>query len=121
MIPIVPHDDSLWMADGLCRRRGAGDLWFPEKGANVIATARKAKDICAMCPVQNRCLDWALAYDEQFGIWGGVNMTQTKVRDRQKMRDDRQVALLADAQARRDALLVCPGDRRRNRGKGETA
>ena len=118
MMPIIPNDDSMWMADGLCRQPGAGDLWFPDMGAGMTTTVRKAKETCGVCPVRERCLDWALAYDEQFGIWGGVNMTQTKLRHRQAMRRERQVALLAQRQ-RADTLLHCAGDKRRNRAKGD--
>jgi WhiB family redox-sensing transcriptional regulator len=28
--------------------------------------------ICARCPVQGECLDYALDHDERFGVWGGV-------------------------------------------------
>ena len=33
--------------------------------------AAPAKLLCAACPVRQRCLDYALEYEE-FGIWGGA-------------------------------------------------
>lgn len=32
-----------------------------------------AKDVCATCPVRQKCLDRAMLNDEQYGIWGGLN------------------------------------------------
>ena len=34
---------------------------------------RKAKAICASCPVRVECLEYALRIREQHGIWGGLN------------------------------------------------
>ena len=33
---------------------------------------RTAKGICWLCPVKRECLEWALATDQQAGIWGGL-------------------------------------------------
>jgi hypothetical protein len=57
-----------WMGDAACAEIG-GDEWFPDKGGST----REAKRICARCPVRAECLDYALAHDERFGIWGGVS------------------------------------------------
>ncbi|MGH3666030.1 MAG: WhiB family transcriptional regulator [Egibacteraceae bacterium] len=45
------------------------DTFFPEKGGST----REAKRICAGCPVRVECLEYALANDERFGIWGGLS------------------------------------------------
>jgi hypothetical protein len=34
---------------------------------------RKAKAICAQCPVRTECLDYALSRPEKYGTWGGLN------------------------------------------------
>ena len=34
---------------------------------------RKAKSICAQCPVRLDCLAWALSVRAEFGVWGGLN------------------------------------------------
>ena len=34
---------------------------------------REAKRICTGCPVRDECLEYALANDERFGIWGGLS------------------------------------------------
>lgn len=33
----------------------------------------EAKAVCRRCPVQQRCLDTAMARGERHGIWGGMN------------------------------------------------
>ena len=38
-----------------------------------IRTERKAKAVCGRCPVQGRCLQFALESRTEFGIWGGLN------------------------------------------------
>ena len=45
------------------------DTFFPEKGGST----REAKRICAGCEVRTDCLEYALANDERFGIWGGFS------------------------------------------------
>jgi WhiB family redox-sensing transcriptional regulator len=40
-----------------------------EKGGST----RAAKRICQTCTVQTECLEYALANDERFGIWGGLS------------------------------------------------
>ena len=43
------------------------DLFFPERGAST----REAKEVCRGCVVREDCLEYALANNENFGIWGG--------------------------------------------------
>lgn len=46
--------------------------WYPERPptGETIANMRKAKKICATCPVQNECMQDGR--DEIYGIWGGL-------------------------------------------------
>lgn len=55
-----------WMDDAVCAQVG-NDLWFPEKGGSTA----EAKRICGTCPVAAQCLEYALARNERFGLWGG--------------------------------------------------
>lgn len=57
-----------WIADGLCAQTDP-EIFHPEKGG----TGRDAKAVCARCPVINPCRDWAVATQQQHGIWGGLN------------------------------------------------
>ena len=62
------EDDDQWQERGLCAQTDP-EAFFPEKGGST----REAKRICQGCEVRDRCLEYALANDERFGIWGGVS------------------------------------------------
>jgi WhiB family redox-sensing transcriptional regulator len=62
----VPADQ--WQDKALCAQTDP-EAFFPEKGGST----REAKKICLGCEVRHECLDYALAHDERFGIWGGLS------------------------------------------------
>ena len=33
----------------------------------------QCKDVCSHCPVRSLCLEYALANDEKYGVWGGLS------------------------------------------------
>jgi WhiB family redox-sensing transcriptional regulator len=57
------------------------DAYYPAKGTAQV-TARDAKAICngedgsPVCPVREKCLEYALENRERFGIWGGMSERQ---------------------------------------------
>ena len=53
---------------GLCAQTDP-EAFFPEKGGST----REAKKVCLTCDVRQECLEYALANDERFGIWGGLS------------------------------------------------
>lgn len=57
-----------WAEEARCLNADP-DIFFPEKGGST----REAKRICGECPVRAECLDYALASEERFGIWGGMS------------------------------------------------
>ncbi|SHK58070.1 WhiB family transcriptional regulator, redox-sensing transcriptional regulator [Pseudonocardia thermophila] len=57
-----------WQERALCAQTDP-EAFFPEKGGST----REAKRICAGCEVRAECLEYALANDERFGIWGGLS------------------------------------------------
>lgn len=57
-----------WQERALCAQTDP-EAFFPEKGGST----REAKKVCASCEVRRECLDYALANDERFGIWGGLS------------------------------------------------
>lgn len=61
-------DADLWQERALCAQTDP-EAFFPEKGGST----REAKRICMGCEVRDECLDYALAHDERFGIWGGLS------------------------------------------------
>jgi len=65
-----PEDDGLlaWQERALCAQTDP-EAFFPEKGGST----REAKKVCTQCEVRAECLEYALANDERFGIWGGLS------------------------------------------------
>lgn len=69
---VVPDGEADWRDLALCAEIGGDGLWFPGKGGSD----RQAKAVCAVCPSKGPCLEWALDYDEEFGIWGGLSRAE---------------------------------------------
>ena len=69
-------DALSWMDRGLCAEVDL-ELHFPEKGGSVL----DAKKVCRACEVRVECLEYALATDQRFGIWGA-----TSERERRRMK-----------------------------------
>ena len=69
-------DELMWMRDGKCRGIDPAEF-FPSDGLGVD----RARRVCDDCPVRAECLEYALANDERFGIWGGMSE-----RERRKQR-----------------------------------
>jgi WhiB family redox-sensing transcriptional regulator len=61
-------DAQSWQERALCAETDP-EAFFPEKGGST----REAKKICTGCEVKAECLEYALANDERFGIWGGLS------------------------------------------------
>ena len=61
-------DEQEWQERALCAQTDP-EAFFPEKGGST----REAKRICQGCEVRAECLEYALAHDERFGIWGGLS------------------------------------------------
>ncbi|MFT4124916.1 MAG: WhiB family transcriptional regulator [Gordonia sp. (in: high G+C Gram-positive bacteria)] len=60
--------EEQWQDRALCAQTDP-EAFFPEKGGST----REAKRICTGCEVKAECLEYALANDERFGIWGGLS------------------------------------------------
>jgi len=79
-VPAVLVDTS-WESRAMCR---AGDArcFVPPMSSESVDERREresaAKRICADCPVQRECLEYALRVREPFGIWGGLNETERR-------------------------------------------
>lgn len=78
-------DNLDWQTDAPC---GQTDLeaFFPERGGST----RDAKRICngskgvAACEVKAKCLAYALANGERFGIWGGLSERERRALVKQR-------------------------------------
>ena len=74
-------DQDAWRNRSLCRDSNP-ELFFPI-GATGVALDQidAAKEICAVCPVNPECLEFALATNQEAGVWGG-----TTEEERRKLR-----------------------------------
>lgn len=64
----VEETELSWQDRALCPQTDP-EAFFPEKGGST----REAKRVCVGCDVKAECLEYALANDERFGIWGGLS------------------------------------------------
>ena len=66
--PSSPRPRASWQDQALCAETDS-EAFFPDKGGST----RAAKRVCSACEVSAECLEYALAHDERFGIWGGTS------------------------------------------------
>ena len=64
----ISEEIPTWHDDAVCAQTDP-EAFFPEKGGST----REAKRICVNCTVKQECLEYALDFDERFGIWGGLS------------------------------------------------
>jgi len=70
-----------WQEHAVCTGDNAVLFYPPLAGERKKARnirERRAKNLCAHCPVQQACLDHAIRHDERFGIWGGLNDSERR-------------------------------------------
>ena len=61
-------DDYGWMLRALCRGANPSEF-FPSDGVGVEFAQR----ICGHCPVRTECLEYALKFRIEHGVWGGAS------------------------------------------------
>jgi WhiB family redox-sensing transcriptional regulator len=75
----MENDD--WRADAACRDTDP-DLFFPVGTTGpAIEQIDSAKAVCGECLAQAECLEFALATNQDSGVWGG-----TSEEERRKLR-----------------------------------
>jgi WhiB family redox-sensing transcriptional regulator len=88
-VPTLDDEDAThgegWRMYALCAETDP-EAFFPDKGGST----REAKMVCRGCPVRGDCLEYALANEERFGIWGGLSE-----RERRRVRQQRRMPLSA--------------------------
>jgi WhiB family transcriptional regulator, redox-sensing transcriptional regulator len=74
-----------WRAAAACLSADP-DLFFPISATGPAERQiARAKRICAGCAVRPQCLEFALAHDQAYGIWGGTT-PEDRQRDRRRKR-----------------------------------
>lgn len=71
--PTTDHWD--WQERGACRGSNTELFFHPdfERGHRREDRASEAKALCARCPVLEQCRRHALAVQEPYGTWGGLD------------------------------------------------
>jgi WhiB family redox-sensing transcriptional regulator len=84
----LPKADQ-WRLRAACRSVDA-DLFFPV-GATGLAIEQidSAKAVCTMCPVMDECLEYALATNQDSGVWGGRSEEERRALRRAWLRQRR--------------------------------
>jgi WhiB family redox-sensing transcriptional regulator len=82
------------LRDALCRGCDP-ELWFPPGAPGSPGYERlaaPARAVCAVCPVRDACLAWALAVGPTDGIFAGLDPAQRATLRRAARRASRRVA-----------------------------
>ena len=71
--------DIEWQYQALCH--GRTDWFFPDRNSDnrnlpLLPSERRAKALCARCPVRKECLEYGVA--DEYGIWGGTLPSERK-------------------------------------------
>jgi WhiB family redox-sensing transcriptional regulator len=81
-----------WMRQAECAGEEP-ELFFPVGSTGpALDQMRRAKAICARCPVRAECLEWAIASGIDHGVWGGT--TEEERRSLRRSRRRAEIALL---------------------------
>lgn len=92
---VMALSDISWEPDPEWRKQAAcagsdSDIFFPI-GEEDDSLAAPAKAVCAVCPVRDACLQYALATNQTEGVWGGMTgperrRLRRRIRDRERRR-----------------------------------
>lgn len=82
--------DLTWKLAGACRMLST-DMFFPASDTE----AGPAKSVCDACPVEEPCLEYALAAREPEGVWGGCTFSERRAILRRRRERQRKLALVS--------------------------
>ncbi len=77
-LPAPRQESYEWQYLGACNAADP-ETFFPpeyERGPRRRHRESVAKSFCGTCPVVKECLEHALAVQEPYGVWGGLNATE---------------------------------------------
>jgi WhiB family transcriptional regulator, redox-sensing transcriptional regulator len=94
-----------WQAKGACLSADP-DLFFPISSTGpALRQIERAKAICARCTVRRECLEFAVAHDQVYGVWGGTT-PEDRRRHRRRLRRRRAAAATTTPPARTRTVTV---------------
>ena len=70
-----------WQRNAACHGL-APEIFYPLSEEDTDT----AKAVCARCPVQRACLEYAITFREEEGVWGGANEKERRRIIRQRRR-----------------------------------
>lgn len=78
-LPEVLDVDDSWRTKAACRQTDP-DLFFPVGTTGpALDHIASAKAVCQQCPVQAPCLEFALATNQDAGVWGGTSEEDRRI------------------------------------------
>lgn len=80
-----------WRARAACSGY-PNTLFFPTSDITEAEVVAKAKAVCAVCPVIEDCLEYALETNQRAGIWGGTSEQERKSLRRKWLAERRRTA-----------------------------
>lgn len=86
-LPMTGRRTPEWFQQAACR--GITAVMYVDRGNR----ARRAREVCAGCPVAEPCRAWAIEHREENGVWGG-----TTPRERRQARRSTRPAARQPAQ-----------------------
>ena len=78
----IQTTERTWQRRAACRGPESALFFpptYPERKDDRDGREARAKAICAECPVQAACLDYALSIREPHGIWGGLTEAERRL------------------------------------------
>ncbi len=87
-VAMPPRPSWSWQDVAACRGKDIVLFFGPdgERQPERDVRERKAKSVCAACPVQAECLTYAVSRPEKNGTWGGLNEEERAPDRRRRMR-----------------------------------
>ena len=85
---VLPRPNWGWQDAAECRGEDLLLFFGPdgERQPEREIRERKAKGVCATCPVRLECLNYAVSRPEKYGTWGGLNEDERSAERRRRMR-----------------------------------
>ncbi|MDP8988096.1 MAG: WhiB family transcriptional regulator [Actinomycetota bacterium] len=81
-----------WRHEASCRSTDP-DLFFPVgTTGDAISQIEAAKAVCRSCPVQFHCLEFALATNQDSGVWGAASEEERRALRKQRLQGQRRAS-----------------------------
>ncbi len=91
---LVEHDERLeWQEQAACRSYDNILFFGIDEGESELERQQRegeAKSVCAVCPVKDPCLEYAIETNQRYGIWGGATDKERSALKRRRARSTRR-------------------------------